>query len=201
MSPVTFEIGKKYENMKGSYEVLAVDGDVMRIQWEDGEEIATSVIMQRRILERMEREREKGHTQDSPEKGMTETRTPSEKASESPSTPREEESPPQTTGTTGIKKQYLKTKRMCKVTFILPNTIAGNADSVCIVGDFNNWNNTANPMKKNKIKGFTATLELEPDREYQFRYLINGSKWENDPNADKYVQSPFEDSENSVVSI
>ena len=101
----------------------------------------------------------------------------------------------------GIRKKYLKTRRLCKVTFILPQTISGDAHSACIVGDFNGWNHTANPMKKSKSEGFTLTLELEPDREYQFRYLLDGYKWENDPNADKYVQSPFEDSENSVISV
>jgi hypothetical protein len=30
-------------------------------------------------------------------------------------------------------------------------------------------------------------LELEPGREYQFRYLINGEHWWNDWNADDYV--------------
>ena len=77
--------------------------------------------------------------------------------------------------------------------------MAGNAEQACIVGDFNGWNDTANPMKKTKTKGFTITLELEPEKEYQFRYLVDGSKWENDGNADKYVKSPFGDSENSVV--
>jgi 1,4-alpha-glucan branching enzyme len=79
--------------------------------------------------------------------------------------------------------------------------VAGDAKRACIVGDFNDWNDTANPMKKTKTKGFTITLELEPEREYQFRYLVDGSKWENDRTADKYVKSPFGDSENSVVSI
>lgn len=42
------------------------------------------------------------------------------------------------------------------------------------------------------------TLELERGREYQFRYLINGEQWLNDPNAAKYVPNPF-GSENFVV--
>ena len=46
-----------------------------------------------------------------------------------------------------------------------------------------------------------TTLELKPGREYQFRYLIDGRQWENDWHADKYVQSPIGDSENSVVVV
>jgi 1,4-alpha-glucan branching enzyme len=101
----------------------------------------------------------------------------------------------------GIKKEYLKSKKTCKVTFKLPRIAAPKAKDVCIVGDFNSWNIYANPMKKLKTGDYTITLELEPGREYQFRYLIDGAKWENDWNADKYVRSPFGDSDNSVIVV
>jgi 1,4-alpha-glucan branching enzyme len=101
----------------------------------------------------------------------------------------------------GINKEYLKSRKTCKVTFRLPRIAATDAKSVCIVGDFNNWNLYANPMKKLKNGNYTVTLELKPGREYQFRYLIDESKWENDWNADKYVKSPYGDSDNSVVVV
>ena len=101
----------------------------------------------------------------------------------------------------GIKKEYVKSRKTCKVTFRLPRIAATDAKSVCIVGDFNNWNLYANPMTKLKNGNYTVTLELKPGREYQFRYLIDESKWENDWNADKYVRSPFGDSDNSVVVV
>jgi 1,4-alpha-glucan branching enzyme len=101
----------------------------------------------------------------------------------------------------GIKKEYLKSRKTCKVTFRLPRIAATDAKSVCIVGDFNNWNLYANPMTKLKNGNYTVTLELKPGREYQFRYLIDESKWENDWNADKYVKSPYGDSDNSVVVV
>lgn len=101
----------------------------------------------------------------------------------------------------GIKKEYLKSRKTCKVTFRLPRIAATDAKSVCIVGDFNNWNLYSNPMKKLKNGNYTVTLELKPGREYQFRYLIDESKWENDWNADKYVKSPYGDSDNSVVVV
>jgi len=100
----------------------------------------------------------------------------------------------------GIKKVYLKSKDVCKVTFRLPKIAAPGAKKACIVGDFNNWNIYATPMKKLKSGDFTITLELEPGEEYQFRYLIDDDRWENDWNADKYVKSPF-GSENSVVYV
>jgi 1,4-alpha-glucan branching enzyme len=101
----------------------------------------------------------------------------------------------------GIKKEYFKSRKTCKVTFRLPKIAATDAKSVSIVGDFNNWNLYANPMKKLKNGNYTVTLELKPGREYQFRYLIDESKWENDWNADKYVKSPYGDSDNSVVVV
>lgn len=103
--------------------------------------------------------------------------------------------------TTGIKKEYLKSRNVCKVTFRFPKIAAIGAKNVHIVGDFNDWSIYANPMKRLKNGDFTIRLELEPAREYQFRYLINESRWENDWNADKYVKSPYGDSDNSVVMI
>ena len=102
---------------------------------------------------------------------------------------------------TPIKKQYLKTKSVCRVTFRLPAGAAPEAQHVFIVGDFNNWNLHATPMKKLQNGSFTVTLDLEPGREYKFRYLIDDVTWENDWNADKYVKSPFGDSDNSVVVV
>ena len=101
----------------------------------------------------------------------------------------------------GIRKEYLKGRDMCKVTLRLPRIAAPDAKNVCIVGDFNNWSVYANPMKRLKNGGYTITLELKPGKEYQFRYLIDESKWENDWNADKYVKSPFGDSDNSVIVV
>jgi hypothetical protein len=107
--------------------------------------------------------------------------------------------PEKATRSIGIKKEFLKTKNVCRVTFRLPKAAAPDAKRVCIAGDFNNWDIHANPMKKRKNEDYTISLDLEPGREYQFRYLIDESKWENDWKADKYVKSPYGDSDNSVV--
>jgi 1,4-alpha-glucan branching enzyme len=100
-----------------------------------------------------------------------------------------------------IKKQYLKFSHMCKVTFRLPKEAAPEAQSVTIAGDFNNWSTTDTPLKKLKNGTFTVTIDLEQNREYQFRYLIDQKKWENDWNADKYIPTPYGDDENSVVVV
>ncbi len=102
--------------------------------------------------------------------------------------------------TAGLKKEYLKSKDIVKVTFRLPKVAALDARSVHVVGDFNGWSIYANPMKRLKKGEFTTTIELKPGNEYQFRYLIDEVRWENDWNADKYVKSPF-GSDNSVIVV
>jgi 1,4-alpha-glucan branching enzyme len=96
-----------------------------------------------------------------------------------------------------IKKQFLKTK--CRVTFELPSALAQDAETVHLVGDFNNWDENATLMERRKGNKFSITLELEPDREYEYRYLINHHIWHNDWEADRYVANPFH-SENSVIA-
>lgn len=98
-----------------------------------------------------------------------------------------------------IKKQFLKSKPVCKATFSLPVEAVPAAKSVALVGDFNNWNVAeAIEMKKQKDE-FKAVVELESGKEYQFRYLIDGQAWENDWAADGYVSTPF-GVDNSVIS-
>jgi len=55
---IRFEVGEKYENMKGVFEVVAIHRDQMDIRWESGEEISTSIALQQRIIERMQHEKE-----------------------------------------------------------------------------------------------------------------------------------------------
>ncbi len=101
----------------------------------------------------------------------------------------------------GEKKELRKAQSINNVAFRLPKVAAPDAKSVCIVGDFNNWNIHANPMKKLKNGDYTVKLALEKGMEYQFRYLIDEIRWENDWNADKYVRSPYGDVDNSVVIV
>ena len=100
-----------------------------------------------------------------------------------------------------IEKKYLKTKPECKVKFALSADIVGNASNIAVVGDFNNWDASANPMRKQKSGIFASTLSLEIDNAYQFRYVIDGDKWVNDDMADDYVCSPISHETNCLISI
>lgn len=99
-----------------------------------------------------------------------------------------------------VKKQFLKTKPTCKVTFSLEQDFVESANTINLVGDFNNWCPTTTPLKKNKNGIFTTTVELNPGRNYQFRYLIDGNRWENETEADRYELNPF-GVHNSVVEL
>ena len=99
-----------------------------------------------------------------------------------------------------IKKQYLKSKPLCKVTFSLPKEAANAAKKVTVVGEFNDWNVKALPMKKLKDGSFKVTQDLSVGQEYQFKYLLDGEVWENDSSADKYVTNDFT-TENSVIVL
>ena len=55
---IEFSIGQQYENRKGAYEVLKIEGDCMRIRWENGEEVDTTLTMQSHIMRRMQYESE-----------------------------------------------------------------------------------------------------------------------------------------------
>lgn len=100
-----------------------------------------------------------------------------------------------------IRKQYLKSKPVCKVTFKIPETVGNGAENAHVVGEFNDWSISATPMKRLKTGAFSATVNLEKARSYQFRYLLGHEQWENDPDADDYLPTPFGDSHNSVISL
>ena len=100
-----------------------------------------------------------------------------------------------------IKKQYLKSRPICKVTFRVNKEAAGDAKTINVVGDFNEWQPEATPMKALKNGDFTCTLELPTEREtYEFRYLLDSEKWENDWEADAYVPNAMM-TENSVIQL
>ncbi len=98
-----------------------------------------------------------------------------------------------------LTKSYRKSKKTtCKVTFQLPPSV--NAQAIALVGEFNDWQPDATPMKRNRDGSFSASLNLATQHEYRFRYLLDGERWENDVNADRFVPNGF-GSEDSVVAI
>ncbi len=100
-----------------------------------------------------------------------------------------------------VAKQFLKSKPVAKVTFELPAAAVNGAKTVVVAGEFNNWDVTAQLLKKQKDGSYKTTVELPVGGEYQYRYILDGTKWENDWAADKYVASGVSGEENSVVVL
>ncbi|AJR03243.1 isoamylase early set domain-containing protein [Siansivirga zeaxanthinifaciens] len=97
-----------------------------------------------------------------------------------------------------ISKQYLKTKPVCKVTFSI---LAEDAKNVSLLGSFNGWDASANPLKKLKSGIFKGTVDLDAESSYEFKYLIDETVYVNDEEADSYAWNEFAASENSVVNV
>ena len=74
--------------------------------------------------------------------------------------------------------------RNVQFTFLAPE-----AHGVFLVGEFNNWDGGANPMKKDKSGLWKTTLSLRPGR-YEYRFLTDGN-WVNDPSCSTCVPNPF----------
>lgn len=99
-----------------------------------------------------------------------------------------------------IKKQFLASKPVCKVTFKLSKKVAAKFNEVSLVGEFNNWDPKANSMKKLKAGDFTATINLPKGSDYEFKYLADKKEWLNEDDADKLVPNEFQ-GENSVITV
>ena len=70
---------------------------------------------------------------------------------------------------------------------------------LAVVGEFNDWDATAAPMKRRKDGVWAKTLRLEPGT-YSYRFLADGQVWHNDPAADGYQPSGLGE-DNSVVVV
>ena len=97
-----------------------------------------------------------------------------------------------------LKKTFTK-DGTCKVTFIVSAEAAQGAKTINLAGDFNSWSSTDTPLEKKSDGSFSVCMTLPVDKEFQFRYLFDGCRWENDWKADKYIPAPFSNADNSVV--
>jgi predicted flap endonuclease-1-like 5' DNA nuclease len=88
-----------------------------------------------------------------------------------------------------------------EVTFLLPNYIVRNATGGLLLGDFNNWNAELGfPLTRTEDGSLTVTISLQPGQTYQYRYLLDDGRWENDDNARYYSAAEGLHVENCVVT-
>jgi 1,4-alpha-glucan branching enzyme len=97
----------------------------------------------------------------------------------------------------GIKKQFLKSKPVCKVTFTVA---AKEANNEAVVVSFNDWNAQSSPLKKLKNGSFKGTIDLEAAASHEFKYLIDGA-FVNEPEADGYPWNDYAGGENSLITL
>ncbi|MGE5586146.1 MAG: hypothetical protein ACM309_11570 [Bacillota bacterium] len=74
------------------------------------------------------------------------------------------------------------------------------ATSVNVAGTFNGWSATANPMSDPEGDGiWAAVIELAPGS-YQYKFVVNGDKWYEDPYAADFVSDGY-GGKNSIVYV
>ena len=98
-----------------------------------------------------------------------------------------------------MSRKHSADKTRCTVKFSLPRGAAPDAESVVVAGSFNDWTLDQHPMTRLGNGDFALELELPAGKEYAFRFLIDGVRWENAWSADKYVWSDYAQCEESVI--
>ncbi|MEN9323254.1 MAG: hypothetical protein RL699_1034 [Bacteroidota bacterium] len=96
-----------------------------------------------------------------------------------------------------IKKQFVKTKPVCKVTFSVE---AKEANQVAVVGDFNNWNAEEGALSKLKNGTFKGAFDVAKDNTFEFKYIVDGT-YINENQADSYRWNSYANAENSVLEV
>jgi len=99
-----------------------------------------------------------------------------------------------------VTKQKINKRKNCRtrVTFAMPPINGCNC--LYLVGKFNEWNESVYRMQLADDGTWSLALELEPGREYEYRYRTDKGVWHNDPVANGYVPNP-DGSDSSVVRV
>lgn len=87
-----------------------------------------------------------------------------------------------------IKRSDASADRTVQVTFTLDAKAHPDGD-VSVVGDFNDWDLTATPLKSRRGK-LTATVALQPGW-YRFRYRRADGSWFDDEAPDCYEANEY----------
>lgn len=81
---------------------------------------------------------------------------------------------------------------LVKVTFIVSEQECDLA--VSVVGDFNDWNPMALPLRKRSNGTKSVSIELPPGTSYRFKYLAEGGVWFCDSTTETYGDGDEADS-------
>ena len=77
---------------------------------------------------------------------------------------------------------------------------APGAAQVALVGDFNDWNPAATPLRASRQHGvWSVTVPIAPGR-HEYAFVVDGERWIPDPRAPRAAAADF-GSANSVVTV
>ena len=95
-------------------------------------------------------------------------------------------------------KKVVRMPRPKAVTMTL-EYFAPEANTVAVAGEFNNWNEQAQMMKKTKAGWWKTSLKLSPGQ-YQYRFVVDGQQWVEDPENPNKQLNEFA-AYNSVLEV
>lgn len=84
-----------------------------------------------------------------------------------------------------IRRTKSRTPNCVKVSFALPLDVAPK--SVSVVGDFNDWDPAAHPLRKRSNGTRSVTIDLTEGSTVQFKYLAEDGDWFPERDADGVV--------------
>lgn len=86
-------------------------------------------------------------------------------------------------------KRSVNGDAMVKVTFALP--LDEVDQPVSVVGEFNDWDPLAHPLKKRSNGTRSVTVPLPEGRSFRFKYLTDDGRWLCEPDADATVGNDY----------
>jgi Glycogen recognition site of AMP-activated protein kinase len=81
------------------------------------------------------------------------------------------------------------------VEFVLRTT----ASSVAVVGDFNDWDPHATPLRPSSDSLWSVVVPLRPGR-YHYTFVVDGTRWRRDPGAPRALEDDF-GTPTSVITV
>jgi 1,4-alpha-glucan branching enzyme len=95
-------------------------------------------------------------------------------------------------------KSYDPSGATALVTFSLPAEVG--AETAVLCGDFNDWDPSVHPMDRASDGSFSVAVELDAGQSYAYRFLLDGDRWENDWEAERYQANGY-GSDDGVVEV
>ena len=91
-----------------------------------------------------------------------------------------------------------KDKGGVRLTFVL--SLQDTPEPVSVLGDFNNWDPHAHPLKKRANGTRSATVVVPAGGRYAFKYLADGGTWFTDTDADEHASNEYGQVNSIVVT-